>query len=358
MSNSPALGLGGFLLGLGIGYLIFRDYIIAASNFAWVLIIIGAAVILSGIIRWASPKHGFHRAVGGAAGGLVLALFITQGFAFFGNFGNFGNLPYSATQPKTYGGAVTASTVSLRLGSINGPITVQTWDKGDYQIVATITARGATQAEADQNLANLGKDLTESTSAGAQTLNLVYSSPILINNPYQISVEVKLPISAKLNLDLTTSNGAINIENVSGDTVKAQTSNARIDANNVKASTVTLSTSNAIISGNVEGTTVSASTSNARIDLTVPSTKSGRYDFSTSNADVDVTVGASAACKLDAQTSNGQVNFNLPNLTYSRNQATSKAAETSGYSSAQIQIQVTIRTSNADVTIDRNVFSV
>jgi len=342
---------------LGVGYLIFREFVIAAGNIAWVLVIIGAAIILSGLIRWASPKHGFHRAIGGAAGGLVLALFITQGFAFFGNFGNFGKLPYSATLEKTYGGAATASTVSLRLGSINGPITVQTWDKTDYQIVASITARGATQAEADQNLANLGKDLTEGALAGAQTLTLIYSSPILINNPYQIAVEVRLPASAKLNLDLTTSNGAITIENVVGDTVKAQTSNARINAENVKATRVTLSTSNAVVSGNVEGDTVSISTSNARVELTVPSTISGRYDVSTSNADVDVTVGASAACRLDAQTSNGQVSFNLPNLTYSRNQATSKTAETSDYSSAQIKIQVTIRTSNADVTVERNVFS-
>jgi hypothetical protein len=165
--------------------------------------------------------------------------------------------------------------------------------------------------------------------------------------------EVRLPASAKLNLDLTTSNVAITIENIAGGTVKALTSNGRIDTENVKAESISLTTSNAVVFGNVEGGIVTVSTSNARIELNISSTRSGNYDVSTSNADVDVIVGATAACKLDTQTSNGQVDFNLSNLTYTRNQTTSKVAETSGYSSAQIRVQVMIRTSNADVTVDR-----
>jgi hypothetical protein len=314
MTNNPVLAFGGLLLGLGVGHIILQEYTIGASTIAWILMIIGATIVLSTLIKWASPKHGLHHVVGGAAGGLVLALFITQGFTVFGSFGNFGNLPYSTTQQKTYEGASMASTVSLRLGSINGPITVQIWDRNEYQIVASIMARGNTQSEADQNLANLGKDWTEETSAGAQTLSLVYSSSIFINNPYRIAIEVRLPASAKLSLDLMTSNGAITIENVTGETVKVLTSNGRIYTENVKAKTISLMTS---------------------------------------NADVDVVVDTTAAYKLDALTSNGKVDFNLPNLTYTRNQATSKVAETSGYSSAQIKVQVTIRTSNADVTVDK-----
>ncbi len=102
---------------------------------------------------------------------------------------------------------------------------------------------------------------------------------------------------------------------------------------------------------------MTVATSNARVDLTVASTMSGVYDITTSNGPVDLTVGSSAKYRLDAQTSNGNINFSLPNLTYTRNQATSKAAESAGYSSAQVKIQATIRTSNAAVNVDSNVLS-
>ena len=44
MRESPSLGFGGFLLGLGVGWLIFRNLEISHENFAYLIIIFGIGI--------------------------------------------------------------------------------------------------------------------------------------------------------------------------------------------------------------------------------------------------------------------------------------------------------------------------
>ncbi len=360
MSNRGAIGFGGFLLGLGLGYLLFRELNLTLNSAAWILIILGSAIVLSAVIRAVSPGLGLHRIVGGLAGGLIFALFLTQGISFFtGIIGvNNGFLPYLTSDVKTYTGASTGDSVYLRLGSMNGEITVTTWNQQEYRIVSTITARGTTQKEADDNLANLGKDLVNVDAASQQSLTLVYNSPILINNPYQINVEVKLPANAKLDLDLTTSNGIVTVSNVNGGSVTIHTSNGALRLNNVKADTLSGSTSNGPITGTFDATNCDLETSNGPLTIQIPSTMSGTYSFQTSNGNADVTVGSTTEYRFDASTSNGDVTFSVPNFIYSRDTRTSKAGQTVGYDTAQTKISVAVQTSNGSVTVRRNVSGV
>jgi DUF4097 and DUF4098 domain-containing protein YvlB len=360
MSNRGAIGFGGFLLGLGLGYILFRGLNLTFNSFAWVLIILGAAIVLSAIVRSISPRLGIHRIVGGLAGGLIFALFLTQGISFFTGIVGVGNgfLPYSTTDVKTYTGASTTGTVYLKLGSMNGEITFSTWDKQEYSIVSTITARGSTQSEADSNLANLAKDLAKVENTTRQSLTLIYNSPILINNPYQINVDVKLPASAKLDLNLATSNGMVSVSNVNGGNVSVQTSNGALQLTNVKANTLRGTTSNGPITGILEVTTCDLSSSNGPLTIQIPSSTSGNYTLRTSNGNADITLGSTAEYRLDASTSNAAVTFSIPNFTYSRDTNTSKAGQTVGYDSAQTRISVNIETSNGSVTVSRDISGV
>lgn len=353
-NNSGAIGFGGFLLGLGIGYIVLRKLSLTLNDAAWAIIILGVAIVLSAVLRSMSPGLGLHRIVGGLAGGLVLALILTQGFNFFTGGFNIGNpfLPYSRTETKTYSGPSTKDVINLKLGSMNGEITLSTWNKAEYSITSTITARGLTQQEADNNFASLGKELINTETSTQQSLTLIYNSGTLINNPYQIKVDVKLPASAILNLDLTTSNAMIVITDVNGGTVKLHTSNAAIRLNNIKAETITGETSNSPVSGTFGATTCNLSTSNSPITIQVESGKSGDYSFKTSNSNIDVTLPA-VECRLDASTSNSDVTFSIPNFTYSRDTKTSKAGQTSGFDSAQIRISVNAQTSNSAIRIHR-----
>ena len=360
MNDTPALGLGGFLLGLGIGWLVFKEFFITSSNFAWLLILIGVVVVISAIIGRFSPSFNIGRLIGGAAGGLVLALILTQGIGFINLIpgADGGRLPYSSTESKQYSGASSFSNVYLILESINGPVTISTWDKTEYRIEAIITARGASQQEADENLAKLGKEIVKEENGETLKLTLIYRSQIIINSPYQISVDVKLPANAMKQLEITTSNAAINLSNIKGNSITLQTSNGQINLTNIEADLIKASTSNAQIRGNVEAITFTASTSNARVELSLPSQYSGTYDISTSNAAVIITVGQSAAYRLKGSTTNAEVSFNLPDLVYSTNTKTRKEAQSSNYDQLSTKIIIDIQTSNANIDVRRNISSI
>ena len=352
--KSGAIGFGGFLIGLGIGYLVFKQLNITFNEAAWALIILGVAIVLSAVIRSISPGLGIHRIVGGLAGGLILALFLTQGFNFLSGV-NIGNpfLPYSSTETKTYSGLSTQGAVNLKLGSMNGDITLSTWNRSEYSITSTITARGITQQEADNNLANLSKNIIDTETTTQQSLALIYNSQTLVNNPYQIKVDVKLPANSVLNLELTTSNANIVIADVNGGVVNLDTSNGAVRINNVNADKITAETSNSPITGIVGATTCQLSTSNSPINIQVVSSKSGDYTLQTSNSNIDVTMPSTADCKLDASTSNSAVTFGIPNFTYSRDTSTSKAGQTSSFDSSQFKISVNAQTSNSEIRIHR-----
>ena len=353
MSNKSVVGLGGFLLGLGIGWLIFKNILVTSSNVAWLLIIFGSIVIVSAVVTPIFPSSQIKNITNGAAGGLILALLLTQGIGLINLIPgtDIGRLPYSATESKQYNGSATFSNIYLKLESINGPVTISAWDKREYRIEATITGRGSTQQEADENLAKLGKELVKEETDDIQKLILQYKSPILLNSHYKISVDVKIPSTSTATLEILTSNGAIKLSNLRGNSITTQTSNGQIILTNIIADTVKASTSNAQINGNVEAVTFTAATSNGRVELILPGTTSGSYDISTSNAAVSITVGQSAAYMLKGSTSNGEVTFNLSGLNYSTNTRTSKEAQSQNYDKSQIKINIEIRTSNANIDI-------
>jgi DUF4097 and DUF4098 domain-containing protein YvlB len=145
------------------------------------------------------------------------------------------------------------------------------------------------------------------------------------------------------------------LSNVNGGSVVVHTSNGAMHLNNVMVDTLRASTSNGAITGIVDAAICTLSTSNGPMTLEILSTLSGTYTFQTSNGKVDVTVGANTAYRLDASTSNGDVTFDLPNLTYSQNARTSKTAQTVGYDTVDTKISVNIQTSNSNVKVDRNI---
>ena len=136
------------------------------------------------------------------------------------------------------------------------------------------------------------------------------------------------------------------------------TSNGALYLTNVKADTLRGTTSNGAVTGIVDAATCTLTASNGPMTLQILSGVSGSYTLKTSNGDVDVAVGATTGYRLDGSTSNGDVAFNIPNLTYSRDTRTSKAAQTVGYDAAETKISVNIQTSNGDLTVRRNVTSV
>jgi len=351
------MGLGGFLLGLGGGWYFFRYIDVSLDIISYVLILIGAGIIINALLSQGRRRNPLQGLFGGVIGGLFLALFFTQGFAIFESIGEgFGNVGsnYRVQEIKTITGAVDLQKMYLEMNTKNGGITLETWDQPGYRIDITMKAKGATDRQAQENLDKVQVWFSQNDETGTQMLSLDFSVPENSWSNYAISVSAKVPKGLILDLDVTTSNGEIVFTDVSGREMVLHTSNGRITLDKVYAETIRGSTSNGRISGEVDATLADLTTSNGSIDLTIPATRSGDYTLDTSNGSIDLKVPKSTAIgyEIDLKTSLGSVSVDLPNLSYTINESRRKVASTEGYQAKSIQVSIAVETSIGSIDIN------
>ena len=129
MSDS-GIGFGGFLLGLGLGWYVFRYFDIGFEAFSYLLILLGVGIILGALLSQGRRRHPISGIYGGIIGGLFLAAFLTQGFGFITDITDeFSDFPsdYRATETFTENTPLTADSVNLDIDSVNGGIEVSSW---------------------------------------------------------------------------------------------------------------------------------------------------------------------------------------------------------------------------------------
>lgn len=348
MSSSSSLGFGGFLLGLGVGWVVFQYIEVSSNLFSWILILVGVSVIASALISRSRPRNNIGGLVSGAMGGLILSLFITSGFGFIGDITRGGiSGVYRYKDTESFSGAVTEGSVYLDVANFNGPITVSTWSRAEYSIDLTISAR------VEEDLDDIGVDFWEGGTPDQKRLTLEYDVAPTDRSKYAIEVVINLPADAVMEFDLTSSNGGIYLTDITGSVLTLTTSNGAIEFDDVSANRINGGTSNARIVGSVEAPVTYLSTSNGKITLTLPCTVTGDYILLTSNSIIDLELSSSSSVgyDLDLSTSNGEVAIDLPNLSYTTNTRTSKAAETSGFDSKAVQITIEGSTSNSGIDV-------
>jgi DUF4097 and DUF4098 domain-containing protein YvlB len=230
---------------------------------------------------------------------------------------------------------------------------VSTWDSLEYKVELTIRAKGLTIGDAEVTIDGLDIDVVEEMVQNQLTLTLVYNIPELTWNKLAIQVRVFLPADSIVNLDLVSSNGGIHLTDIEGSTVQLSTSNGELNLERVYAESISGDSSNGRVIGEIEASDVTLSTSNGRIDLNLPCTTTGVYDLSTSNGRVILSVSSSnnIGYDLDLSTSNGDIVVDLPDLTYSVDGENSKEAKTADFAGKAIQITINLSTSNGDVDV-------
>ncbi|MCW4049937.1 MAG: DUF4097 domain-containing protein [Candidatus Bathyarchaeota archaeon] len=356
MSDS-GMGFGGFLLGLGGGWYILQNIDVTIDMFSWILIIIGAGMVINALLggRRRSPVQGLF---GGIVGGLVLAMFITQGFGFVNlftdEFTDITDSQYRAEEIQTLTGDVDLDNLYLEVDNKNGAINVDTWDNSGYSIELTIKARGTTDAQAEKNLEDIEVVFSDTAMAGTQRLVLGFEVPGNEWTNYLVIIDVKIPDDLILDINLDTSNGAITLTDINVRNIEVDTSNGRITLDNIISETIVADTSNGLITGRLEGTDVNLETSNGAIEITIIGSQSGEYTLDTTNGAVTVDTPSSTEIgyDIDLKTTVGSVDVNLPNLSYSTDDVRRKIAKTSDYSMKDIQIRITAETSIGNVDVN------
>jgi DUF4097 and DUF4098 domain-containing protein YvlB len=230
-------------------------------------------------------------------------------------------------------------------------VTIQTWSKPEYSVEVTVIAKGIDQAEANRHLTEFKAAVNKQPQGSGSILDLTYDYPDKTNPPYMVTVNVKLPAGAVIDLDVTSSNGQIAVSDISGKTLQLQTSNGQLQLNNLKADIIRAESSNGAIRGRVDAATCTLSTSNGLIELQMPVTQTGKYTLTTSNARISLVVESPAGYTVTASTSNAEIGFNLPKLTYSSNTKTYKSATTQNLEAYPVKVVLDLRTSNANVDV-------
>ena len=349
MSDS-GIGFGGFLLGLGVGWYLFKYIDLGVDIFSYLLILIGGGMVLNGLLSKGRRKHPISGIYGGIVGGLFLAAVLTQGFGFVFNIANeFNDFSgdYRATESFTENTQVTGDMMALNIDSVNGGIEVVTWTGGSVKFDIEVKARGDSTADAENNIADFDYDLNSIVSADVQEVSLSFPISNTEWSKYSVNIDVFVPTGVSIDYDLETTNGGISLSDLTAGTISLDTTNGGLVLSDIEADLINVYTTNGAITGTITTPESTFDTTNGAIDITITET-SGQHAFSTTNGAIDINLptGSDVGHKVDIDTSIGAVDVNLPNMDYSVDRTRTKIGETSGYSSKTVQIEI-----SADTTI-------
>jgi DUF4097 and DUF4098 domain-containing protein YvlB len=350
MSDS-GVGFGGFLLGVGGGYYLFRYVNFNADIISYLLILMGLGIIL-GSLLFKGRKNPIQDVFGGFIGGLILAAFITQGFGFVDNFtdqwDDIGDMTYRATKDIPLTAPIDAGTVSLSVDSVNGAVEVSPWSGDEVKIDLEVKAKGSSTADAEENLDDFVYDLSSDVSGGEQEIALTFPMPsINFWNTYSVFIQVYVPEGEMDMIFIDTTNGAITIDDLEISELDLDTTNGAIRFSGVQTSTISAHTTNGGVFGTISSEVGSFSTTNGAIEIILDE-QSGSYNFDTTNGSIDINLpsGSDIGYDINLDTSIGSIDVNLPNIDYSVDRSREKVGETVGYDSKTVQIEI-----DADTTI-------
>ncbi|MFO8061010.1 MAG: DUF4097 family beta strand repeat-containing protein [Bacillota bacterium] len=245
--------------------------------------------------------------------------------------------------------------VDLKGAARNGRIHVNGWDSDGYRVVIRARVRGGDREQAREVAERFCQVEQEGAalSVDGRRSNMPPNS--------SVSIEFFLPREYRYDLDLLTSNGRIQIDDVRCENVVAVTSNGRVACQAMEAREVRLETSNGRIEvGGVSGS-VRAQTSNGRIRLAPAKVDSdSEYDMVTSNGKIllDYQPTADVGVDFEARTSNGKIKVGWDAVEYEIDDRKSRhphvKGRTAGFEQKPVKLQARLKTSNGTISIGRN----
>lgn len=116
MSRSSGLGFGGFLLGLGVAWLLLTTFDISGNLFSWIVILVGISIVVSSILSRSSSLSHVNQLIGGIIGGFICALVFSYAFGFIGFFPGVGSVTGSGNIVRETKSITGFTSVSAAMG--------------------------------------------------------------------------------------------------------------------------------------------------------------------------------------------------------------------------------------------------
>ena len=189
----------------------------------------------------------------------------------------------------------------------NGYIKTDGADVADCNMVATITARAATEEQAQE----LAEKVEISLEPSGDGLTARIKKPTrLINKSVGVSLDVTVP--GRTNLELVTHNGPVEVADITGD-VRATTHNGRVETQRVSGSAV-LTTHNGKISVKQTSGNAKLRTHNGSVKAYYAEASPSDSDISivTHNGSIELETPPDLSARIEASTNNGSIKTDLP----------------------------------------------
>ena len=350
MSYTRGLGFGGFLIGIGAGWIIFTNYSVDSNISSWLLILLGLSIIVSSILPRLLPDLRIGGLFSGLVIGMIVAMVINTGFSILPWSNSY---PYSEEGYKNFTDSVIADSILFETLNINGQIHIESWEENQYKVSAKVLAKGRTVSDAESNFNEVDIQLNDDLNSGVQELELEITIPQTLRNRINIDITVYVPSDSIMDVDVSTTNGGIILESINGGDFYIETTNGDLVFYDVTADIIDGDTTNGGIRGTTQSSDFSGKTTNGDISLTLPSTESGSYNLRTTNGNVNLIVSQNAETgfNLDCSLSNGNLVFDLDDLSYTEQTSKSKDATTQNWDTASVQIEIDASTTNGNINI-------
>lgn len=191
-----------------------------------------------------------------------------------------GRVQAQRTWNRSY--TLTGAETAVEIANVSGTIEVEAVDGNTLEVKAVMTARGATEEDAQQVLAKV--EMGEEASASKVRLEARYPRE-LGRRGIEVTYTVRAPKSAKVALENV--NGHVKVHGVLAG-LKAETTNGRV-------------------SGEGLGNTVVATTTNGEIEIRMASLGGDGVSLETTNGSIDLRLPGDAKATMSARCVNGGI---------------------------------------------------
>ena len=281
-----------------------------------------------------------------AAVGAILAVWYLSGAtgfttSFFPSM--FGVLEETESRSAT----ITQSEVRLEFSAFNGQIILQPTSSDTLTI--NIVKRGT-----EVGLENIEIEFSDQVdSNGVQAISLAAKrlNPMLLNAQEAVRLEATVPTDASYSLDLSTSNGRIEVGQLRGAELIGRTSNGRLTLGDIDFSRVAVHTSNGGVEGIIRSDDTDITTGNGGISLTIVG--AGEYSLLTSYGSVEVNLQSDIPARVDAKTSaqTWVAEWIGVPILVAQSERGRLLAQTEGFDEVAARIDLVLRTSNGGIHI-------
>lgn len=239
--------------------------------------------------------------------------------------------------------------VSLHLSTTNGSIRLSAWEHPGYKV--TVLARMRPGAASERAILDM-----VDFDAGARSLSLEVHGGWPGVKP--VSIVAFVPKDFTYDVELESSNGAIEISGLTCFSVRAETSNGRVRLDDIRAREARLESSNGSVAVLGSVSDLFCETSNGSIEVREFELKGENMcELETSNGAVRVELpdDPELGCSISAETGFGGINIELPGLVYEVNERSighnEVRAKTDGYEQRDNRVILKVETSNGKIDI-------